>query len=38
MEPAWTTTMPAWVDPNRLSSFATVVEGVARRMRSLRLD
>jgi len=38
IEAVWDTTMPAWVEPSRLPSFTAVVDGVVRRMRSLRLD
>ncbi|MGA3058704.1 MAG: nucleotidyl transferase AbiEii/AbiGii toxin family protein [Candidatus Limnocylindrales bacterium] len=38
IEAIWDTTMPAWVEPARLPSFTIAVDGVARRMRALRLD
>ncbi len=38
IEAAWETTMAAWVEPERLPLFDQVVDDVARRLRSLRLD
>ncbi|HZK74806.1 MAG TPA: nucleotidyl transferase AbiEii/AbiGii toxin family protein [Clostridia bacterium] len=38
IEAAWETTLLAWIDPDRLPSFSTVLSDVARRLRELRLD
>jgi hypothetical protein len=38
IEAGWETTMAAWVEPARLPPFDQVVDDVARRLRSLRLD
>jgi predicted nucleotidyltransferase component of viral defense system len=35
---AWDSTMSAWVDPSRLPPIDAVIEEVARRLRTLRLD
>lgn len=35
---AWETTMASWVEPDRLPPYDQVVDNVARRLRSLRLD
>lgn len=38
IEPLWASTMSSWIDPADLPEFDTVVDGVARRLRALRLD
>lgn len=38
IEAAWEQTLLSWIDPDRLPSFATVLEQVGRRLRELRLD
>jgi hypothetical protein len=38
IEAAWETTLLAWIDPDRLPPFRTVLGDVARRLRELGLD
>lgn len=38
IETAWEPTMASWVEPDRLPPYDQVVDNVARRLRSLRLD
>jgi predicted nucleotidyltransferase component of viral defense system len=38
IQPAWDETLLAWIDPNRLPDFNTVVRDVAKRMHELQLD